>query len=175
MFSGLTKLAEEGDEEGVRRMLDEGTPVDVIHNGRFNVTPLQAAAREGHVGVVRLLLERGANVNHFDHDDFSPVTFAAEARRWEVVKILAEHGADFHHADATGRDGMDYLRRCRSRRLREEIETLLARRPPPPDPAQQGSGIRLPSPRSRRAYGRMSQATSRTKAFPPNQRPPQDL
>jgi hypothetical protein len=30
MFQGITKLAEEGDEEGVRRMLDEGTPVDYI-------------------------------------------------------------------------------------------------------------------------------------------------
>ena len=55
-------------------MLDEGTPVDYIDNGRFNVTPLQVAARAGHLDIVKLLLERGANVNHFDHDDFSPVT-----------------------------------------------------------------------------------------------------
>src|SRR5262245_47827131 len=71
MFGGSTKLAEEGDERGVRRMLDAGTPVDVIDHGRFNVTPLQAAARSGHLEVVKLLLARGANVNHVDHDGFS--------------------------------------------------------------------------------------------------------
>ena len=58
MFHGITKLAEEGDEEGVRRMLEEGTPVDYIDNGRFNVTPLQVAARAGHLEIVKLLLAR---------------------------------------------------------------------------------------------------------------------
>jgi ankyrin repeat protein len=134
MFGGLTKLASEGDEGGVRRMLDEGTPVDVIDNGRFNVTPLQVAARSGHLGVVQLLLERGADVNHVDNDGFSPVTYAAEARKWAVVKVLAEHGGDFGVSDATGRNGFDYLRRCRGRRIRAEIEAVLAQRSPRPAP-----------------------------------------
>jgi hypothetical protein len=135
MFSGITKLAQDGDEPGVRRMLDEGTPVDWIDNGRFNMTPLQAAAWAGHLEVVRLLLVRGANVNHVDHDGFSPVTSAAEAGRWAVLKVLAEQGGDFREIDATGRNGLDYLRRCRSKRLRDEIEAILARREtePPSD------------------------------------------
>jgi hypothetical protein len=51
MFAGITKLAEEGDEEGVQRMLDEGTPVDFIANGRFNMTPLHVSAAAGHLVV----------------------------------------------------------------------------------------------------------------------------
>ena len=131
MFSGITKLAEEGDEEGVRRMLDEGTPVDYIDNGRFNMSPLQVAAQAGHLEIVRLLLERGANVNHFDHDDFSPVTSAARAGKWAVVRLLAEHGADFHKWDGQGKSGYDYLRRCRGKRNRASIEAVLAKRKPP--------------------------------------------
>jgi ankyrin repeat protein len=126
MFSGITRLAEEGDVEGVRRMLDAGTPVDSIDNGRFNVTPLQVAARGGHLELVELLLARGANVNHSDHDDFSPVTSAARAGRWAVVKVLAEHGGDFHKRDGHGKSGHDYLRRCRGKRNRAAIAAALA-------------------------------------------------
>lgn len=128
MFSGLTKLAQEGDAAGVRRLLDEGTPVDVIDNGRFNVTPLQAAAGAGHLEVVTLLLERGANVNHVDHDGFSPITAAARAGKWGVVKVLAEHGGDFAVIDGHGKTGLDYLRHCRGQRNRAAIEAALARR-----------------------------------------------
>jgi hypothetical protein len=48
MFDGITKLAAEGDEEGVRRVLELGTPVDIIDNGQFTAvhTPI-AAGRWG--------------------------------------------------------------------------------------------------------------------------------
>jgi ankyrin repeat protein len=128
MFDGLTRLAEEGDESGVRAMLEQGTPVDVIDNGRFNVTPLQVAARAGHLEVVKVLLAAGANVNHVDHDSFTPVTSAARARKWLVVRLLAEHGGDFRKRDGHGKSGYDYLRRCRGKRNRAAIETVLTER-----------------------------------------------
>lgn len=132
MFQGITRLAEQGDEEGVRRMLDGGTPVDDIDNGRFDVTPLQVAARGGHPEIVELLLARGANVNHSDGDNFSPVTSAARAGKWRVVKLLAEHGGDFRKPDGHGKSGHDYLRQCRGKRNRAAIEAVLAQRGSPP-------------------------------------------
>jgi ankyrin repeat protein len=128
MDDNLTRLAEEGDADGVRRLLEQGAFVDVIENGRFNETPLQVAARSGHLEVVNRLLAAGANVNHVDNDGFSPVTSAARAGRWRVVKVLAEAGGDFRVYDGHGKTGYDYLRRCRGKRNRAEIEAVLARR-----------------------------------------------
>ena len=45
-----------------------------------------------------------------------------------MVKVLAEHGGDFNHYDATGKNGRDYLRRCRGKRIKAAIDAALARR-----------------------------------------------
>lgn len=126
----LTHLASIGELEAVRQKLDSGVPVDVIENGRFNDTPLQVAARQGHLAVVRLLLEHQANVNHIDNDGFSPVTAAAAGPHWEVLQLLAEWGGDFDNVDSSGMSGRKALARCRSRRRRETIESILASRAP---------------------------------------------
>lgn len=124
-IGGITQCAADGDLAGVERLLDGGVPVDFIENGRYNDSPLQVAARGGHLAVVQLLLARGANVNHCDNDGFSPVSAATAARKWAVAECLAEHGGDFQHYDATGRCGLDYVKQCRSKARRAKIEAIL--------------------------------------------------
>lgn len=128
IIGGITQCAADGDLAGVERLLDGGVPVDFIENGRYNDSPLQVAARGGHLAVVKLLLSHGANVNHFDNDLFSPVTAATAARSWAVAECLAEHGGDFSRCDATGRCGLDYLKQCRSKARRAKIEAILSER-----------------------------------------------
>ncbi|AMV37820.1 ankyrin repeat domain-containing protein [Planctomyces sp. SH-PL62] len=127
MLIELTKLAKQGDEVGVRRLLEQGVPAEGVDRDRLQWS-LQIAAGRGHLEIVKLLLAAGADVDHADRDGFTPTTSAARAGKWRVVKLLAEQGADFSILDGYGRSGLDYLQRCRGKRNRAEIEAVLAAR-----------------------------------------------
>src|SRR5687768_3158226 len=60
----LWAAAREGDVARVRKALDAGAPVDA--GNRYQATALMFASDRGHADVVRLLIERGADVNKQD-------------------------------------------------------------------------------------------------------------
>ena len=64
-------------------------------------------ALQGDLELVRLLLDRGADVNRQDGDGFTALTIAAEEGHWDVVRLLASRGADIDHRDATGLSALD--------------------------------------------------------------------
>ncbi|KAE9456700.1 hypothetical protein C3L33_11388, partial [Rhododendron williamsianum] len=114
----LMYLANEGDSEGIRELLDSGTDVNFKDvDGR---TALHVAACQGRTDVVQLLLRRGADVNLEDRwgstkicvllADSSaklangrallancvfaqPFADAIFYKNHEVIKLLEEHGA----------------------------------------------------------------------------------
>ncbi|KAK2810116.1 hypothetical protein FQN50_003311 [Emmonsiellopsis sp. PD_5] len=57
-------------------------------------TPLCYAAGSGHRSVVELLLEKGAELNHFDKKGYSPLLRAAAMGHTETAKLMLEKGAD---------------------------------------------------------------------------------
>jgi ankyrin repeat protein len=62
-------------------------------------TPLHCAAEEGHEATVKLLLEKGADIEAKDHDHQAPLHCAAEAGHTAIVKLLLEKGADIEAED----------------------------------------------------------------------------
>lgn len=63
------------------------------------ITALQAASREGHCGIVKLLLNHGAYVNviHYAMNHAGTALHAAsKAGQEDIVKLLLSSGADIH-------------------------------------------------------------------------------
>ena len=63
-------------------------------------TPLSWAAYHGHEAVVKLLVEKGAELEAKDHEDGrTPLSWAAEQGHEAVVKLLVEKGAELEAKD----------------------------------------------------------------------------
>jgi ankyrin repeat protein len=84
--------ARKGDAAAVKAFLDKGT--DVNAKTQYGATALAYACDKGHVEVVRLLIERGADVNV--RDTFygeAPIGWASSKGYTEIVKMLLDKGA----------------------------------------------------------------------------------
>ena len=83
-----TAAAREGGRRGVR-------------DAKYGRTPLWWAAEKGHEAVVKLLLEKGADVeSRYAEYDRTPLSRAAENGHEAVVKLLLEKGADVESKNA---------------------------------------------------------------------------
>ena len=87
----LIIAANEGRIDDVRNALHAGVDADTVSYG---VTSLHAAAREGHIEIVRLLLENGADPNFELDSHITPLHMAAAFGQTAIVKLLLENGAD---------------------------------------------------------------------------------
>ena len=79
--------------EVVKLLLDHGVAVNPIRE-RGN-SPLENAAVLGNAKIVKLLIERGANVKG---KDLSPLSKAVVHDNFEIVKVLVENGVDLNES-----------------------------------------------------------------------------
>ncbi len=91
----LIPAAYHGHPETVRILL--GTAIDKDHVNKLGWTALLEAIILGdgspvHTGIVRMLIEAGANVNLADRDGVTPLQHAKRRGFKEMVRILEERG-----------------------------------------------------------------------------------
>ncbi|KAJ5577387.1 uncharacterized protein N7459_006351 [Penicillium hispanicum] len=92
--SALPWYAQRGHEAGVRRLLSFNADVNALDED--DVSALRLAVNEGHVGVVRLLLEHGADVQK---EKFRFIHGAVRRGNTAVVKLLLDYGGDVNAVD----------------------------------------------------------------------------
>jgi len=89
----LLFVAEKGDEEMVKLLLEKGAPADVITpTKRFS--PLHAAATSGKISLLKLFLEKGNDINAVTYDGYTPLFLAINAEQVDAIRFLLEKGAD---------------------------------------------------------------------------------
>ncbi len=78
---------------------------DFVHSllvDKYRNTQLFYAVYKGHLEIVKLLLEKGANVNAKDKYGDTPLLRATKQRHLEIVKLLLDKGADVNEKDKYG-------------------------------------------------------------------------
>ncbi|XP_075145855.1 protein fem-1 homolog CG6966 isoform X2 [Haematobia irritans] len=85
----------QADVEQVGSVSFDGEPIE-------DAPPLWCASAAGHLGIVKLLVRHGANVNSTTRTNSTPLRAACFDGHFEIVKYLIHNGADFEVANRHG-------------------------------------------------------------------------
>ena len=97
----LYNASKRGEEGEVRRLLARGVRPDEYKDG-LGWYALHEAASEGHTGIVRLLVEAGADVNAVTGGGNTPLHMACYNGHVEAARCLLSRGAEVGTKHSTG-------------------------------------------------------------------------
>ena len=95
----LMCAAEKGHTDCVEYLIQNGAQLDLKEDG---LTALHLAALEGHLEVMKRLLEAGQDVNQRGRSERTPLMWAANYDRADCVEYLLQNGAQLDLKDKRG-------------------------------------------------------------------------
>jgi hypothetical protein len=107
----LNMAASNGDVSRVRKLVDGRAKsyVDVNLPDEEGTVPLIYASCFGHEGVVKALLDAGANVDKQDRNQWSALMWAMTNRHKGIAKLLLDQGADPEIRSSSGGTAYDFV------------------------------------------------------------------
>lgn len=101
-FTALHAAAYVGDVDTAGKLLGKGASINDREN-KAGVTPLSVAAEEGHVGMARILVEHGADLEAGERNGYTPLSRALWRDQKEVVSLLQQSGAACQPVEILGK------------------------------------------------------------------------
>ena len=89
-FNALIIAAAHGHATTVEYLIDAGADMNAKH-AINEVTPLMYAARYNQVEIIKLLLEKGANLKVKDERGFTALNHAENSKATEAVELLKNY------------------------------------------------------------------------------------
>ncbi|MHC4943207.1 MAG: ankyrin repeat domain-containing protein [Planctomycetota bacterium] len=99
--------ARDGDAARINSILEKDPKLLNLRNER-DATALHFACDGGHVGIVEMLIEKGADLHALDVDGDTPLHWAAYAGFPDAAALLIEHGADINSRNTNDNTPLHY-------------------------------------------------------------------
>lgn len=127
----LVAAVREGDVVLAGELLGKGASVEA-RGGSWDMTVLSIAAHKGHLAVLKLLLDKGANLESRDTDGETPLMNGVNGGFEKIVAELVQRGADKDAVNNKGKRASDNALEKGKTQLYEVLGIPVVTKPPAP-------------------------------------------
>ena len=120
-FTALHYAAFFGREDCAKLLVDKGAEVGAEAKNPMRVKPINSAAAARQVGIVRLLLDRGAAIDAAQNEGYTALHSAAHNGHQEMIELLLERGANRAARTEAGQTPADLAREAGREDLAREL------------------------------------------------------
>ena len=113
--------ARSGRKEMIDWLLDKGADINSISKDR-GYSAVMDAVWKSSLDIVKMLIEKGANLNFIANDGQSALIVATGASNPRICELLVKNGADPTYKDRMGMSSLDYARLFKKNELAKLYE-----------------------------------------------------
>ncbi|MBX3118488.1 MAG: ankyrin repeat domain-containing protein [Fimbriimonadaceae bacterium] len=107
-FTALGLASYFGKFEAAKALVEAGADPNTLSNNDFHVAPIHSALAGGHINIVNLLLDNGANVNLAAGGGWTPLHYAADIGDADLTLRLLKMGANTGALTGDGQSAAEY-------------------------------------------------------------------
>jgi uncharacterized protein len=107
-FTALALAAYLGQKASVEYLIENGADVNALATNKTGFTALTGAASQNHNEIAKILVKKGATVDHQYEGGFTPLMHAAAAGNIELVTLLLQNGANPNLKNSEGKTPLSF-------------------------------------------------------------------